>query len=183
MSGMPMMIGPGSIAALAESESAEPRVPDGPTLAAVVDSSTSEWFKRTRHYAVAAVANAERQQRHKIEKRLAKPSRGWTSIEVVRTYSANADGERRFREEADVLAIHRYVGWLETGLAGQPFGARLLVGTGLGAFARPDWLRRSPKRIVTWVMQMPPASPGPAKAIRVPVRVGRRADRELPPRN
>jgi hypothetical protein len=185
MSGMPIMIGPGAIPARVENESAEPGLLNGPTLAgAVVDSSTSEWFDRTRHYAVEAVANAERRQRHKIETRLDKASRRWTSIEIVRNYPANADGERRFREEADVLAAHRYVGWLETGLAGQPFGARLLVGTGLGSFARRDWLHRSPKRTVTWVLQVSLASSaGPAKAIRVPVRVGPRAHGVGPPRN
>jgi hypothetical protein len=185
MSGMPIMIGPGAIPARAENESADARLFTGPVPAtAVVDSSTSEWFNRTRHYAIEAVANAERQHRHKIEQRLDKPSGRWTSIEVVRSYPANADGERRFREEADVLAVHRYVGWLQTGLAGQPFGARLLVGTGLGAVSRRDWWHRIPKRTVTWVLQMSLAAPGgPAKAIRVPVRVGRGADRVPPPRN
>lgn len=183
MSVMPIMIGPGAIPARGGNEPAQPRLLDGP-VPALVDPSTSEWFERTRHYAVEAVANAERQQLQKIERRLDKPSRGWTSIEVVRTYPANADGERRFREEADVLAVHRYVGWLETGLAGQPFGARLLVGTGLGAFARRDWLHRSPKRTVTWVLQLSlPLPGGPAKAIRVPVRVGQRAQGVPPPRN
>jgi hypothetical protein len=154
-------------------QTAEPLVQFGAPRPQV---ATSEWFARASRYAAEAVAVAEHAQRQKIERRLDKPSRRWTSVEVMRTYPANADGERRFREEADVFAAHRYVGWRETGLDGQPFGARLLVGTGLGAFARRDWLHRTAKRTLIWVLQMSLASPaGPAKAIRAPVRVGPRA--------
>jgi hypothetical protein len=49
---------------------------------------------------VEAVANAERAHRHTIERRLDKPSRSWATGEVVRTYLATGDGERRFSWES-----------------------------------------------------------------------------------
>jgi hypothetical protein len=115
--------------------------------------ATSDWFERKDHYAAQAVANAERVWQEKVEKRLAKPSCGWSSVELVRTYAANADGDRRFREEAQVLGLHRYVGWLETGFAGQPRGARVLIDAGLTPLGHRNWWARSPSRTVTWVRQ------------------------------
>ena len=135
MSGQPMMISPGHISAI-----------EAPT-------STSVWVERAGYYAAQAVANAERGERERVEKRLAHPSHGWTNPEFVRTYRANPGGDRRFREEADVIRLHHYAGWLETGLAGEPLGARLLVGTGLASFARRDRWHRSPNLTVTWTMQ------------------------------
>jgi hypothetical protein len=155
MSGMPIMIAPG---ATHGDELTGPARSDqqvmSPLAIPMPHAPPSEWSERAQHYAAQAVANAERAQREKVEDRLSKPSRRWTSVEIVRTYQADADGERRFREEADVLGLHGYVGWLETGLAGQPLGARLLVEAGLSAVAHRHWWRVSPKRTVTWVRRM-----------------------------
>jgi hypothetical protein len=112
--------------------------------------ATSEWFFRASRYAAEAVAVAEHAQRQKIERRLDKPSRGWTTIEVLRTYRANAAGERQFREEADVLTRHGYAGWLETERVGHPLGGRLLLATGLGALTGRNGRRGSGRRRVTW---------------------------------
>ena len=135
MSGQPALISPGHASAI-----------EGP-------SSTSVWSERTLYYAEQAVANAERGERERVEQRLADPSHRWTSPEFVRTYRANSGGDRRFREEADVIRRHHYAAWLETGLAGEPFGARLLIGTGLALFARRDRWHRSPNLTVTWTLQ------------------------------
>jgi hypothetical protein len=112
--------------------------------------ATSEWFARASRYAAEAVAVAERAHREKIERRLDKPSRGWTTIEVVRTYRANAQGERQFREEADVLTRHGYAGWLETERVGHPLGGRLLLSTGLGVVVDRNGRGGRGRRTVTW---------------------------------
>jgi hypothetical protein len=158
MSGTPVMIAPGAT----HSNEVDWRVRSDTQIAAthpipMVQGATSEWYERTQHYAAQAVANAERVQREKVEKRLDKPSRGWARVEVVRTYQANEDGERRFREEADVLELHQYVGWLETAPAG-PFAARLQVETALRPTGRRPWWRLRPTRTVTWVLR--PSRPG-----------------------
>jgi hypothetical protein len=146
------MIAPGANPALQATASAARPVPalstvDGLRLA----PTSSEWFDRSQHYAVAAVAKAEQAHQRTIEQRLAKPSRHWTSGEVVRTYRADEDGERRFREEADLLTLHGYRGWLETERIGHPNGGRVLVGASLGTFADTGRWRRAGSRTVTWV--------------------------------
>jgi hypothetical protein len=113
--------------------------------------ASSEWFDRSQHYAVAAVAKAEHAHQRTIERRLAKPSRDWTSAEVVRTYRADGDGERRFREEKDVLTLHGYRGWLETERIGYLMGGRVLVGTSLGTLTDTSRWHRAGSRTVTWV--------------------------------
>jgi hypothetical protein len=132
MSGQPMMISPGQVAGI-----------EAPT-------STSVWFERAGHYAAEAVAKAERAHERMIEKRLDKPSRTWTAGEVVRSYHATADGERRYREEADVLSLHGYQGWLETSRAGDPLGARILLALHLGVPEGQGRRRSSRSRTVTW---------------------------------
>ena len=135
MSEQPMMISPGQVAS---SDS---------------QTSASVWFERAGHYAAEAVANAERVQRHRIEGRLDKPTRKWTTSEVFRTYRANADGERRYREEAEVLTLHGYQGWLEMEHAGNPLGGRLLLAMRLGVPADPSGRRASRSRTVTWTKE------------------------------
>jgi len=128
----PMIISPGEVPALR------------------AEASTSVWVGRAATYAAQAVANAERTQQQTIEKRLNRPSHGWTADEVTRSYRASADGERRYREEADVLTLHGYQGWLETSRIGDPVGARILIAVHLGG---PDGYaeRRSSIRLtVTW---------------------------------
>jgi hypothetical protein len=132
MSGQPMLISPGQVS-----------VADEP-------AATSVWVERAGHYAAQAVANAERAHERTIAKRLDKPSRAWTAGEVVRSYRANADGERRYREEADALTLHGYQGWLETGRAGDPLGARILLAPTLGVSGGQDGGRSSRSRTVTW---------------------------------
>lgn len=132
MSGQPMLISPGQFS-----------VVEAPT-------SPSVWVERAGYYAAQAVANAERAHQRTIEKRLDKPSRTWTAGEVVRSYRANADGERRYREEADTLTLHGYQGWLETSPAGDPRGARILMALDLGRPERRDGGRSSGSRTVTW---------------------------------
>jgi hypothetical protein len=144
MSGPQTMIMSGQVA----DRSTEPNILEFVSPQPLV--ATSEWFARASRYAAEAVAVAETAQRHKIERRLSKPSRQWTTIEVVRTYRANADGERQFREEADVFTRRGYVGWLETENIGHPLGGRLLVATGLGVPTRDDRRRGSGRRTVTW---------------------------------
>jgi hypothetical protein len=115
-----------------------------------VDASFSVWVGRAATYAGEAVTNAERAHQHTIEKRLTRPSRGWTADEVTRSYRGSADGERRYREEADVLTLHGYEGWLETRGLGDPVGARILIAPHLGGpdgYAGP---RSSIRRTVTW---------------------------------
>ena len=90
-------------------------------------NATSEWSERVARYAAVAVANAEIAHGHSIERRLERPSRTWTASEVVRSYRPNADGERRYREEADVLTLHGYQRWLETASAGHPLAGRILM--------------------------------------------------------
>jgi len=96
MSGQPLMIAPGQMA------TGRVTAPVGaPPVASVeAQTSTSDRFERAGHDAAEAVANAERAHRHTIERRLDKPSRSWTTGEVVRTDLANADGERRFSWES-----------------------------------------------------------------------------------
>jgi hypothetical protein len=131
MSGPPMLISPGHVSGT-----------EAPT-------ATSVWVERAGHYAAQAVANAERAHQRMIEKRLDKPSRTWTAGEVVRSYGATADGQRRYREEADVLMLHGYEGWLETRPAGDPRGARILLALHLGG--SDQGRERSPRsRTVTW---------------------------------
>jgi hypothetical protein len=145
-------------------------VATGRTIEAIVEFgpprpqvATSEWFTRATRYAAEAVAVAEHAQRRKIERRLDKPSRGWTTIEVVRTYRANSAGERQFREEADVLTRHGYAGWLETEHVGHRLGGRLLLAAGLGVLGGGNGRRGSRRRTVTWAKAAgdPRANPGP----------------------
>ena len=135
MSGQPMMISAGQVASI-----------EGETSASV-------WFERAGHYAAEAVANAERVHRHRIESRLDKPTRRWTTREVFRTYHANGDGERRYREEAEVLTQHGYQGWLEMEHAGHPLGGRLLLAMRLGVPAGHSGGRTSRSRTVTWTKE------------------------------
>jgi hypothetical protein len=137
MSGKPMMISPGQVSAV-----------EAPT-------STSVWVERAGYHAAQAVANAELAHQRMIEKRLDKPSRAWTASEVVRSYHANADGERRYREEADALTLHGYQGWLETSRAGDPFGARILLALHLGGAEGHDGGGSSRSRTVTWTKAAP----------------------------
>jgi hypothetical protein len=132
---------------VATARTIEPAVEFGPPRPQV---ATSEWFARASRHAAEAVAVAEHAQRQKIERRLDKPSRGWTTIEVIRTYRADAGGERRFREEADVLTRHGYAGWLETEHVGHRLGGRLLLTAGLGVLGGGNGRRRSRRRTVTW---------------------------------
>jgi hypothetical protein len=145
MSGPPLMIVSGQIATGRTTD--PPTVEFGPSRPQV---ATSEWFFRASRYAAEAVAIAELAQRHRIERRLDKPSGGWTASEVVRSYRATADGERQFREEADVLTMHGYQGWLETDHVGHPLGGRLLLATGLRALTGRNGRRGSGRRRVTW---------------------------------
>jgi hypothetical protein len=135
MSGPPMLISPGHVSGT-----------EAPTAISV-------WVERAGHYAAQAVANAERAHQRMIEKRLDKTSRTWTAGEVVRSYGATADGERRYREEADVLRIHGYRGWLETKTAGHPFGGRMLLALSLGVPEGQRVTRGSVSRTVTWTKE------------------------------
>jgi hypothetical protein len=96
MSGEPIVIAPGRMATGRGTAAA-----GAPPVARMeAQTSTSAWFDRAGDDAAEAVANAERAHRHTIERRLDKPFRNWTTGEVVRTYLANADGERRFSWES-----------------------------------------------------------------------------------
>jgi hypothetical protein len=132
MSDQQMLISPGSVP-----------VTEAPTTASV-------WVDRAGHYAAQAVANAERAHERMVERRLDKPSQAWTAGEVVRSYRANADGERRYREEADALTLHGYQGWLATSRAGDPVGARILLALDLGVPEGEDGGRSSSSRTVMW---------------------------------
>ena len=96
MSGQPLMIAPGQMA------TGRVTAPVGapPVASLEAQTSTSDWFERAGHDAAEPVTNAERAHRRTIERRLYKPSRSWTTGEVVSTYLANADGERRFNWES-----------------------------------------------------------------------------------
>jgi hypothetical protein len=96
MSGQPILISPGQMA----TDRVTARVGAPPVASLEAQTSTSAWFDRAGHDAAEAVANAERAHRHTIDRRLDKPSRSWTTGEVVRTYLAKADGERRFSWES-----------------------------------------------------------------------------------
>lgn len=132
MSGPPMMISPGQVSVI-----------EAPTAASV-------WVERAGYYAAQAVANAERAHQRMVEKRLDKPFRRWTAGEVARSYRGTADGERRYREEADVLTLHGYQGWLEPSSVGDPLGARILLAQRVGAPVDHAAGRRSIRRTVTW---------------------------------
>lgn len=129
---MPRMIAP---------EQGHPVEPEAPT---------SVWVERARSYAAQAVANAERAHQRTVERRLDRPTLGWTAGEVTRSYRVSADGERRYREEADVLTLRGYQGWLETSDAGDPLGARILLALHLGEPERYLGRRSSVRRSVTW---------------------------------
>lgn len=133
MSGQPMMISSGQVAANAA-------------------PASSVWSERAGRYAAVAVANAELAHQHRIERRLDKPSRTWTASEVVRSYRSNADGERRYREEAVVLTLHGYRRWLETASAGHPLGGRILMDLPFGGIDA-NGQRRSTSGMVTWTKQ------------------------------
>ena len=113
-------------------------------------TSTSVWVGRAITYAAQAVANAERAHQQTIEKRLNRPSRGWTADEVTRSYRGSPDGERRYREEADVLTLHGYEGWLETSGVGDPVGARILIAPHSGGPDGYTGAQSSIRRRVTW---------------------------------
>jgi hypothetical protein len=134
MSGQPTMISTGHVAAKAPS------------------AGSSVWSERAGRYAVAAVANAETAHEHRIERRLDRPSRTWTASEVVRSYRSNADGERRYREEAVVLTLHGYQRWLETAHPGHPLGGRMLMDLPFGGMD-PSGQRGSTSRMVTWTKE------------------------------
>lgn len=114
------------------------------------EASTSVWVERAGQYAAQAVANAERAHQRTVEKRLDGPTRGWTADEVTLSYRGSADGERRYREEADVLTLRGYQGWLETSAAGDPLGARILLALHLGEPEGSPERRTSIRRSVTW---------------------------------
>lgn len=117
------------------------------------ESATSEWFKREGYYAAQAVANAERAAWQRVERRLDKPSRWWTGAEVARTYRTNADGQRRFRDEADVFTPHGYRPWLETYAHGTVSGGLVLIGTS-GVELMDDSNGRSGRhRSVSWISE------------------------------
>jgi hypothetical protein len=113
-------------------------------------TSTSVWVGRAITYAAQAVANAERAHQQRIEKRLNRPSRGWTADEVTRSYRGSPDGERRYREEADVLTLHGYQGWQETSGVGDPVGARILLAPHFGGPDGHAARQSSIRRTVTW---------------------------------
>jgi hypothetical protein len=96
MSGQPLLIAPGQMT----TDRVTAPVGAPPVASLEARTSTSDWFGRAGHNAVEGVANAERAHRHAIQRRLEKPSRSWETGEVVRTYLANADGERRFSWES-----------------------------------------------------------------------------------
>jgi hypothetical protein len=96
MSGQLVMTAPGQI----PTDRVTAPVGAPPVASLEAETSTSNRFERAGHSAAEAVATAERAYRHTIEGRLDKPSRSWTTGEVVRTYLANADGERRFSWES-----------------------------------------------------------------------------------
>lgn len=122
----------------------------GPGPVIEPEPSTSVWVERVTHYATQAVANAERAHQRTVERRLDRPSRGWTADEVTRSYRGSADGERRYGEEADVLTLHGYQGWLETSAAGDPLGARILLALHLSEPEGYASRRRSVRRRITW---------------------------------
>lgn len=123
---------------------------DAPATTPGRAAAASEWTRRAGRYAGVAVENAERHERQRIERRLKKPSRGWTARELVRIYRATVDGERRFREEAEVFTRHGYAPWLETDRFGAPRGGRLLLGATFGAIAPRSRWRGQARRTVTW---------------------------------
>ena len=150
MSGQPMISGREPIA------TGPMTAPDEVIVARLAtETSPSEWSEPAARNAAEALANAENAHRQSIERRLDKPTRRWTARELVRTYRANASGERQFGEEAEVLTRHGYAGWLETERAGHPFGGRLLVAVGLGASAGQGDGRHPRWRTVTWAREQP----------------------------
>ena len=113
-------------------------------------TATPVWVDRSGSSGVRAVATAERAHQPTVERRLCGPTGQWTAGELTRSYAGSADGERRYREEADVLAQHGYQGWLETSTTGDPLGARILLARQLvQADGRPA-TRGSIRRTVTW---------------------------------
>ena len=113
--------------------------------------ATSEWFKRDGYYAAQAVANAERAHWRSIERRLDKPSRRWTGREVVRSYRTNSDGDRRFRDEAEVFRPHGYRPWLATDSPGNRYGGWALVAVSGDALWNESDGGRRRNRQVSWV--------------------------------
>jgi hypothetical protein len=128
---------------------------EGVALAATADydpgAATSEWFKRARYYAAQAVGNAERAHRRTVERRLDKPSRMWSGSDVVRSYRTNADGERRFRDEAEVLTPHGYRPWLETHAPGRLNGGLVLMAATDAVSTNASSRRLRGKRRVSWI--------------------------------
>jgi len=114
-------------------------------------AATSEWFKRVGYYAAQAVANAERAHSRTIERRLGKPSRQWGVKEVVRSYRTNAEGERRFRDEAEVFSPHGYRAWLETHSPGNRRGGFVLLAASGAALLDESDRRRRRNQRVSWV--------------------------------
>ncbi len=112
--------------------------------------ATSEWVKRAGYYATQAVESAERAHRRPIERRLDRRSRHWIVGEVPRTYRINADGERRFRDEAEVFVAHGYRPWLETHSAGDAHGGRLLLVADDPVSTQEPGARAHRSRHVTW---------------------------------
>ena len=114
------------------------------------EASTSVWVERAGQYAAQAVANAERAHERTVEKRLDGPTLGWTAERLTRSYRGSADGERRYREEADVLTLRGYQGWLETSDADDPLGARILLALHFGGLGGYPGRRSGFHRRVTW---------------------------------
>jgi len=121
-----------------------------PPPAAVARDAVSEWAERVGRYALEAVQAAERGERERIEGRLYSPSHAWTAKELTRAYRPSAAGDRRFREEADVLTSHGYVAWLQPDPTGTHRGGRLLLGSSLARSTLPRRWRGHPDRVVTW---------------------------------
>jgi hypothetical protein len=114
-------------------------------------AGTSEWFKRAGYYAAQAVANAERAHRRTIERRLATPSARWTGRAVVRTYRANAEGDRRFRDEAEVFTSHGYRPWIESHSPNNLYGGLVLLAASTRASPNESDKRRRGNQRVSWV--------------------------------
>ena len=116
-------------------------------------TGTSVWTARAGRYAAVAVANAERAHRTLVERRLDQPSRSWTAREVVRSYRRTADGDGRYQDEADVMALHGYRSWLGTARPGHPRGGRILLDLSFGGSSDTSGRRASRSRTVTWTKE------------------------------
>src|SRR5207247_48534 len=73
----------------------------------------------------------------------------WTGSEVIRSYRTNAEGERRFRDEAEVFTPNGYRPWLDTNSVGNRRGGLVLIAAS-GAALLNESDRRGNRR-VSWV--------------------------------